>query len=75
MLYVKKYVPDIAFHNISHVDKTVLAAGEIVINVPLMNGPMRTHHLITCLLVKKPRKLIWEIKMLRKMGPTSCSTC
>lgn len=45
-LFVKKYVSDIAFHYISHVDKIVLVAGGILINVPLMNGLMRNHQLV-----------------------------
>lgn len=44
-LYVKKYVLDIALHDISHVDKSNLTSGGIVIDVPLMYVPLRNHHL------------------------------
>lgn len=44
--FVRKYVPNITLHNISHVDKSDLAADGIVIDVPHMYGPMRNHHLI-----------------------------
>lgn len=45
-LYVKKYVPDIALHNIPQVDKTDIVTGEIMIEVPILYGNMRNHHLI-----------------------------
>lgn len=41
-LYDKILVPDISLHNIPY----VLAAGGSVIDVSVMKGPMRNHHLI-----------------------------
>lgn len=45
-LFDKKFVPDIALHNIPHVEKYYLVAGGIMINVPHMYEPMKNHHLI-----------------------------
>lgn len=44
-LYVKEYVLDIALLNFPHCVKTDLADREIVIDVLIMNGLMKNHHL------------------------------
>lgn len=44
-MYVKKYVSDISLHHIPYVNKSNLVVDGIVIDFPLMYGPMRNHHL------------------------------
>lgn len=45
-LYIKKYISNIALHNILLVEKSDIVAGVIVINVPHMFEPMDNRHLI-----------------------------
>lgn len=42
-LYVRKHVPDIVPHNFPHFDKSDLAAGENILDVPLMYEHVRNH--------------------------------
>ncbi|XP_050888881.1 uncharacterized protein LOC127094053 [Lathyrus oleraceus] len=46
MLFDKKYFPDLALHNIPHVNKSDLDVGGTMIDVSLMYRRMRNHHLI-----------------------------